>query len=111
MAGKEPRFAPPPSLRDVHIMVSTEHQRVMRRWRGEGRVFLFALYESAVPAEADEAHDAKDLEDALSITVEASRDIMRSEIKSGRLPRSEYIVVQTVSASKLESCCFEARSR
>ena len=57
-------------------------------------VFFFALYESDVLVEADEAHDANDIEHALAIAVEASRDIMSSDIKSGRLPLSAYIVVQ-----------------
>ncbi len=57
-------------------------------------LFFFALYEGGLLVEADEAHDAHDVEDALAIAIEASRDIMSSDLKSGRLPLSAYIVVQ-----------------
>lgn len=55
--------------------------------------FFFALYESGALIEAQEAHDAFDLEHAMAIAVEASRDIMSSDIKIGRLPLSGYIIV------------------
>ena len=57
-------------------------------------LFFFALYESGVLIEAEEPHDAHDLEDALAIAVEAARDIMSADIKGGCLPLSAYIVVQ-----------------
>ena len=57
-------------------------------------LFFFALYEGGVLIEAEEPHDAHDLEDALAIAAEASRDIMSADIKGGCLPLSAYIIVQ-----------------
>lgn len=63
---------------------------------GRQHAFFFALYESGFVIEADEPHDAHDLEDALAVATEASRDIMSADVKNGCLPLSAYIVVQDV---------------
>ena len=57
-------------------------------------LFFFTLYENGAIVEAHEAHEARDLEDALNIAIDASRDIISSDVRSGYLPLSGLIVVE-----------------
>ena len=68
--------------------------------------FFFTLHEREWVVEPAEAHEARDVGEAIVNAIDASRDIMSSEVRSGRLSLSDYIVVRNEAGMEVGKILF-----